>query len=59
MSELTSFSFLNIVLRGFFLVCEIGVIGDYEIVLLKPFIEGMRHKLEETRLCFLNSCILQ
>jgi len=59
MSELTSFSFLNIVLRGFFLVCEIGVIGDYEIVLLKPFIEGMRHKLAETRLCFLNSCILQ
>lgn len=56
MSELTSFSFLNIVLRGFFfLVCEIGVIGDYEIVLLEPFIEGMKHKLAETPLCFLNS----
>ena len=59
MSELTSFSFLNIVLRGFFfLVCEIGVIGDYEIVLLEPFIEGMKHKLAETPLCFLNSWIL-
>jgi hypothetical protein len=49
MSELTSSSFLNIVLIGFsFLVCEIGVIEDYEIVLLEPFIEGMRHKLAET-----------
>jgi hypothetical protein len=26
---------------------------------LEPFIEGMRHKLAETWLCFLNSCILQ